>query len=218
MSKQEEKQIRKGKILIGLMEYLVILGCLVTLFVMLTPKEKITKIANSYAKPEEVTKYNISDGYVTRIRPLTDYTIFKQIAEDTINQDADESEYGVKVYEDSNKQKEIKDGYIVSGMVIEFSLKNQNTSATDAIDTDIEENEEDQEDEEIVSSFDCIASVIGDTTQNGDCNIVELTQIIRHIIGIDRFKDQIEELSADFNGDGQINVYKLYCLWNAGIR
>ena len=37
-------------------------------------------------------------------------------------------------------------------------------------------------------------------------NIEELTQIIRHIIGIESLNDEGKELSADFNGDSRIDV------------
>ena len=42
MKQNQDGKLKKGKLNIVLMEYLVILGCLITLFVMLVPKERIT--------------------------------------------------------------------------------------------------------------------------------------------------------------------------------
>ena len=179
MKQREERTIRKKKIAIAIMEYLVILGCLITLFVMLTPKEKITKTASSYAKPEEVSKYKIENEYITRVRPLTEYSVFKGIAEETLKDNLGNS-YEIRVYTNAEKEEEVTKGYITSGMVVECIRGEETEGYT--------------------------VRVVGDLTGNGDCNVTELTQIIRHIVGLERINEEGKELSADFNGDNQINV------------
>ena len=179
MKQNEERAIGKRRILIALMEYLVILGCLITLFVMLSPKERI-KQTSSYAKPEEVSEYRIVNDYMARIRPLSKYNEFKEIAEKTIEKNLGNS-YEVKVYTNAQKTEEVTEGNIASGMIIEC-----------------------KENSEIIKDY--IANVVGDITGNGDSNVTELTQIIRHIIGIESLNDEGKELSADFNGDSRIDV------------
>ena len=48
--------------------------------------------------------------------------------------------------------------------------------------------------------------VIGDLNKDGECNVTELTKIIREIVGLERIGNRGEEISGDFNGDGAINV------------
>ena len=172
MKQKNEGKFKVKKVLINLMEFLITIGCLITLFILLTPKEKITKDAYSYSRPEEVTRYVLVNEYITRIRPQTKYSDFKRIAENTLSCE-------IKVYSDESKGREVTSGIISSGMIV------------DAIDgEDIEEYK---------------ANVVGDMTRNGDCNVTELTQIIRKIVGLTSLTEE-QELSADFNGDKVINI------------
>ena len=82
----------------------------------------------------------------------------------------------VTVYTNETKTEEVVDGVITSGMVVET----QNASYE--------------------------VRVVGDLTGNGDCNVTELTRIIREVVGLERLESKREKLSADFNGDGEINV------------
>jgi hypothetical protein len=75
MKENTERKIRNRRISIVLMEYVVTLGCLFVAFVMFVGKERIKQV-NSYAKPEEITKYEVKDEYLTRVRPLTKYDTF----------------------------------------------------------------------------------------------------------------------------------------------
>ena len=56
-------------------------------------------------------------------------------------------------------------------------------------------------------------SVIGDITGDGIANQVELTRIIRHLIGLKGWKlEGIELLSADITGEGEVNLIDLSSL------
>ena len=177
--KQTIQKIRNKKIVIALMEYLITLGCLITLFVLTTPKERITDTAHSYSKPEEVSEYRIENEYMTRIRPLTEYETFKEIAVNTLKNKYNE-QYEIKVYSDAEKTEEVIDGNIKSGMVIECSVEDYTREYT--------------------------ANVVGDMTGNGDCEITELSRIIQHFIGAKQITDEGQLLSADISGDGIIDI------------
>lgn len=90
MKDNREGKIKNKKIAIALMEYVVTLGCLLIAFVMFVNKDRIKQV-NSYAKPEDVIEYRIEEGYMTRIRPLTEYETFKEIVGNTLK-----GKYGAK--------------------------------------------------------------------------------------------------------------------------
>ena len=169
MKQKNEGNFKSKKVLIAFMEFIIAIGCLIALFTIVTPKERITETSYSYSRPEEVSRYVVVNEYITRIRPQTEYETFKTIAEKTLDSK-------IKVYSDAEKTKEITEGYISTGMIVES-----------------EEGE------------DYKANVIGDMTKNGDCNVAELTQIIRQIVGLSNLNEE-QKLSADFSGDNIINI------------
>ena len=176
MKKNTEGKIKNKKVIIVLMEYIVTLGCLFLAFVMLTGKDRIKQVS-SYAKPEKVNRYElVEDKYLTRVRPLTDYDSFKVIAESTLNKP-------ITVYADITKTEVVEEGYITSGMVVEVKDENQ-----------------------LLQNKTYELSVIGDLNSDGDSNVVELTQIIRHVVGLELIDNKGKQLSIDFNKDGEINV------------
>lgn len=58
-----------------------------------------------------------------------------------------------------------------------------------------------------VAGYSQVLSVIGDINQDGDCNAIDLTRIIRHIIGKSGGISSAAQLkSADINNDGTVSV------------
>ena len=178
MKERAESKIRNKRVMIALMEYIVTLGCLLVAFVMISGKS--IKQTNSYARPEEVSRYQVvEDRYLTRVRPLTKYETFKEIVERTLNRE-------IKIYTDATKEEEVVEGIITSGMIVE--TENNGAIVVPTENTSYE------------------VRVVGDLNKDGDCNVTELTKIIREIVGLERIGNRGEEISGDFNGDGEINV------------
>ena len=178
MKERAERKIRNKKVMIALMEYIVTLGCLLVAFVMISGK-KIEQ-TSSYAKPEEVTKYEVvEDKYLTRVRPVTEYETFKEIAENSLNK-------VIRVYKDESKTEEVIDGIITSGMVVEAESEGEIAEPTENRSYEVR--------------------VIGDLNNDGDSSVIELTKIIRHVVGVERIERRAEEISGDFNGDDKIDV------------
>ena len=181
MKQKVEKIIRNKKIVIALMECLAVIGCIIAMFVLMMPKDRVLETTYSYSKVEGVTRYKIVDNYIARVRPLTTYEAFKEIAENTLNNVSDDVQYTVKVYQDEEKTEEITEGYIASGMIAEAITESEEVSYS--------------------------ISVIGDMTKDGDMNVTELTRTIKGVIGLSDWKfTEEEKLAADISGDGNINV------------
>lgn len=84
----------------------------------------------------------------------------------------------IKIYENKDCQKEITSGYIGTGM----ALKN------------------------LISGKIYEISVIGDFNSDGKITQIELTQLIRHVVGLSQYQLSGSKLkSADFNLDNKIN-------------
>ena len=186
MKQKEEKKIKSRKLSILLLQCVIVIGCIVIFYILMTPKDRVKDTTYSYSKLEEVKEYEIEGDYITRVRPLTEYKTFKETAEYTLNNNQEGKKYTVKVYSDTNKTIEVTEGYIKSGMVLEgipniYNMANETVTYT--------------------------IGVIGDFTKDGDITIAELTKIIKGVVGLNdwRFTEE-EKLIADFNGDKKINV------------
>lgn len=134
----------------------------------------------------------------------------------------------IVVYEDETCAKEIKDGYIATGMVlkainnepkdnenandVQTDLKNENNEQTDLknandVQADTKDtNNEDIKDENKNSSEIYKISVIGDLDKDGIMNEIELNRLIKHVVGLKQHKiTSLNAISADINGEGNID-------------
>lgn len=227
MKQKIENVIRNKKVVIVLMECLIAIGCIVVFGLMMIPKDRIPDTTHSYSKMENPTQYEVVNNYMARVMPLTDYETFKEIAENTLNNGITAKKYTVKVYEDIEKTQEVTSGYIVSGMIVEGTeeteskveesteAENRIVETTEIKSTEeVVENEKEKvdskeenevEDEKKTVSYKI--SVIGDMTKDGDINVIELTKMIKCIVGLSDWKfEEEEKMSADLNDDGTIDI------------
>ena len=185
MEQKEEKKIKNKRLSILLLQCAIVIGCIVIFYIAMTPKDRVKDTTYSYSKLEEVKEYEVEGNYITRVRPLTEYEIFKETAEYTLKIKYGRT-YDVKVYLDPNKTQEVTDGYIKSGMVLE-GIPNIDNPTNQIVTYTI--------------------GVIGDFTKDGDISIAELTKIIKGVVGLsDWIFTEEEKLIADFNGDKEVNV------------
>ncbi len=116
----------------------------------------------------ESTAYLVTDKYVSNVAPETSIETFRKNMEE-----------GITVYENATKQKEVTDGIIKTGMVLEY---NQNGRTFDI-------------------------SVLGDINGDGILNQIELTREIRDILETENWKieKEIEKLAGDIERDKKID-------------
>ena len=116
----------------------------------------------------ESTAYLVTDKYVSNVAPETSIETFRKNMEE-----------GITVYENATKQKEVTDGIIKTGMVLEY---NQNGRTFDI-------------------------SVLGDINGDGVLNQIELTREIRDILETENWKieKEIEKLAGDIERDKKID-------------
>ena len=116
----------------------------------------------------ESTAYLVTDKYVSNVAPETSIETFRKNMEE-----------GITVYENATKQKEVTDGIIKTGMVLEY---NQNGRTFDI-------------------------SVLGDINGDGILNQIELTREIRDILKTENWKieKEIEKLAGDIERDRKID-------------
>ena len=162
MEQKEEKKIKNKRLSILLLQCAIVIGCIVIFYIAMTPKDRVKDTTYSYSKLEEVKEYEVEGNYITRVRPLTEYEIFKETAEYTLKIKYGRT-YDVKVYLDPNKTQEVTDGYIKSGMVLE-GIPNIDNPTNQIVTYTI--------------------GVIGDFTKDGDISIAELTKIIKGVVGL----------------------------------
>ena len=114
------------------------------------------------------TAYLVTDEYVSNVAPETSIETFRKNIEN-----------GVTVYENATKQKEVTEGIIKTGMVLEY---NQNGRTFDI-------------------------SVLGDINEDGILNQIELTREIRDILKTENWKieKEIEKLAGDIERDRKID-------------
>ena len=187
MKQNKEKKIKNKKLSILLLQCAIAIGCIIIFYIVMTPKDRVKDTTYSYSKLEEVKEYEIEGNYITRVRPLTEYKVFKETAEYTLNNNQEGKKYKVKIYSDSNKAQEVTEGNIKSGMVLEGIPNSENAEKAQTVTYNI--------------------AVIGDFTKDGDINVTELTKIIKGVVGLNDWIFTAEEkLIADFNGDKEINV------------
>ncbi len=93
----------------------------------------------------------------------------------------------VHIYKDSSLQEEVKTGYVATNMIVKF------------------DNVEKQ----------YVTSVVGDFNSDGLSNQIEITQLIKHIIGLQGSElTGIKLLCADINNDDKVNQIDLTVLIN----
>ena len=184
MKQRLENMIRNKKVMIALMEIVIAIGCIVIFYLLMSSNNRAKETTYSYSRVDEVTEYRVVDNYITRVKPLTSYKTFKEIAEKTLNDASENVRYTVKVYSDVEKTEEVTEGYIASGMIAEAIVSTG--ESTGPIYT---------------------ISVIGDMTKDGDISITELTKLIKGVVGLSDWAfTEEEKLAADISGDNEINV------------
>ena len=217
MKQRLENVIKNKKVMITLMEILIAIGCIVIFYLLMSSNNRAKETTYSYSKVEEVTEYRVVDNYITRVEPLTSYETFKEIAENTLNNASEDVQYTVKVYSDAEKTEEVTSGYIGSGMIVEAIEKTEETATEEQTKIESEETIEEQPSEELPEESTGITytvSVIGDMTGDGEINIIELTKLIKGVVGLTdwRFTEE-EKLAADISGDIEINVVDIeFCI------
>ena len=167
------KKIRREKRIYNLIIILVAL-----LFIFAFPNKVEAKLENEdeiIARVQkdnddnpESTAYLVTDEYVSNVAPETSIETFRKNIEN-----------GVTVYENTAKQKEVTEGIIKTGMVLEY---NQNGRTFDI-------------------------SVLGDINGDGILNQIELTREIRDILKTENWKieKEIEKLAGDIERDRKID-------------
>lgn len=163
---------------------------LVTIFLILIILLSITSIkvpANAFEDSQGICitqgeiknkQYLLIDNYIARISPETEVESF------VMQMGLENKE--IIIYKDANKDIEVKEGLIASGMVITVRDLAQ----------------EKQKDYEL--------SVWGDINQDGYVNISEVVNIINYIVGTEGEEiTKTQFLSSDLNGDGKVNIVDL---------
>ena len=134
-------------------------------------------------------KYLVKGNNIYRIDPKTSIEEFRKNIEIAEGKE-------IKIYKE---EKEVTEGYICTGMVIK--------EAKGEVAEEVKEGEKEEKEYTI--------SVIGDINGDGIANQVELTRIIRHVVGLNGWKlEGIERASADITGDGEVNLIDISKLIN----
>ena len=130
--------------------------------------EIIARVQKDNDDNPESTAYLVTDEYVSNVAPETSIETFRRNIEN-----------GVTVYENATKQKEVTEGIIKTGMLLEY---NQNGRTFDI-------------------------SVLGDINGDGILNQIELTREIRDILKTENWKieKEIEKLAGDIERDRKID-------------
>ena len=174
----KKQKILQNSILIKILSMLIII--FITLFTM-QEKSKAVEIMSFFYDVNEDTKT------ITRIEPETDIETFKN----RMTNDELETKYGaifdeieefrnnIRIYREKECQNEVTEGYIGTGMYMQYN------------------NEEDKTYE---------LSVVGDFNGDGKATQVELTNIIKHIVGLKGATlEGIKYTSADLTGDETVD-------------
>ena len=160
---------------------------LIILLSVLTIKVPANAFEDSQAtgiKQEEIKnkQYLVTDDYIARISPKTEVESFVMQFE--------LKDKEIVIYEDENKEVEIKEGLITTGMIM---------TVKDLVDTN-----------EYIKEKDYELSVWGDINQDGYSNILEVVNIINHIVGVEGEEiTGIKFVSSDLNEDGKVNIVDL---------
>ena len=130
-------------------------------------------------------QYLVTDEYISRISPKTGVKSF------VMQLGLENKE--IAIYEDKNKDIEVTEGLISTGMIM--TVKNPKTEGNVGEET----GELEGKDYEL--------SVVGDINEDGRANIVEVVQIINHIVGLEgKTISGIRLISSDVNADKEINI------------
>lgn len=118
-----------------------------------------------------------SESYIVSMQNQLISRILPQTTIETVKQSFNVNSSMVHVYDSEGKQ-EINKGYIGTGMKI--TVDNHAITYT--------------------------ASVIGDLTGDGEIKQIEVSKIIKHVVGLEKYQlEGIKLISADINGDEKVN-------------
>ena len=121
MKQKMEDAIKRRKAIMVIMEIILVIGCIISIWIMSIPKDKFLASTYSYSKVE---KYEINGNYITRVMPQTDYETFIKIAQNTLKDTVSE-DFSIKVYKDKEKTQEVTSGYITTGMIVAVNSENE---------------------------------------------------------------------------------------------
>ena len=157
---------------------IVILAIIMAFFINLE-----VKAADEEEKVVETAYYyiNYEEDMISEIEPKTDIGVFKSKLYNKNSPDASEEELtefrnNIKVYQDRTCRLEVTKGYVGTGMAIRYN-------------------------DEIYE-----LSVVGDLNGDGQATQIEVTALIKYIIGLpSTVTDGVYLKSADFTLDGNVN-------------
>ncbi|MCI8486046.1 MAG: hypothetical protein HFJ20_02930 [Clostridia bacterium] len=138
----------------------------------LTDEEFVAKLLKENEDNPESTKYLVTDEFISRVSPQTHIKDFKN---NFIKEDE------VKVYEDEACKKEVKNGYVYSGMYAKY-MKNDRVFKIS-----------------VLGDINSVDKGINDIKGDGILNQIELTRDIRHYVKTEGWK--ISEAQERESGD-----------------
>ena len=142
-------------------------------------------------------QYLVTDEYISRISPKTEVESF------VMQLGLDNKE--IAIFEDETKEIKVKEGLISTGMIM--TVRNPREEIENIDDDSMQDENEELDNVEETQEIDYELSVVGDINQDGRANIVEVVQIINHIVGLEGKEiEGIRLVSSDVNGDQKIDI------------
>ena len=157
----------------------------------------IINMMSVYSFAEIIKGYEVKDYNISGVSPVTEFGEFMEKIEPDIGCDTTLALYTTN----NGLYEKVNDGIIKTGM---FLLTDENDIVL--MDEYIDENAEVNGNLSVVNTP-YEVSVLGDLTKDGIHNQIDLSNMIRHIVGLQEYQitENILKKAADLNGDGIIN-------------